>query len=346
MASCSYLGFDTHPNILRGAAEAIYKVGALHLTTPRYKLFVTMLAETEQRLTEYFKTQAIAYISCSAATAAFLPLYSSGVLSNGNKPFMVFDKRAHFSINHVKPICAEETQVVTTEHSDLNYIEDMCKKNNHVAYIAEGIYSIDGICPIDDLIRLQNKYGLFLYFDDSHGLSILGDKGQGFILQQLSTLNENTVVVGSLAKAFGACGGVLLIGNKTLKENLIRYGNAWSQYVNSAGLGAISASIELHKTNELLNRQEKWKKNLEYVDNKFPMLLNNGLLSPTRVLHTKTKEEALTFTKDLLNLGYYVSPVFFPTVPRGMPGIRFMPRADMSLEIIEQFCNTLSLFQR
>ena len=50
MASCSYLGLDTHPNILHGASDAIYKVGALHLTTPRYKLFITMLADVASML--------------------------------------------------------------------------------------------------------------------------------------------------------------------------------------------------------------------------------------------------------------------------------------------------------
>lgn len=346
MASCSYLGLDTHPHILQGAANAIYKAGALHLTTPRYKLFINMLAETELGLTQHFQNEAIVYISCAAATSAFLPLYSSGVLTDGRKPFMIFDKRAHFSIHHVKPICADETEIVVASHSDLNYIEEMCKQHKQVAYMAEGVYSIDGVCPIKELLQLQDKYGLFLYFDDSHGLSVIGDKGEGFILKNIGgKLNDKTIVVGSLAKAFGACGGVLLTGSNQLKEKLIRYGNSWSQYVNSAGLGGIMASLELHRTNEFVNRQNAWKQNLIYIDNEFPMLSNNGLVSPTRVLPTKTQEEAISFAKILFDLGYYVSPVFFPTVPRNSPGIRFMPRGDMSEEIIKKFCKILSLTQ-
>ena len=341
MASCSYLGFDTHPKILQGASNAVHTIGALHLTTPRYKVFVEMLATMELLLTQHFNNTAISYITCSAATSAFLPLYASGILSDGKKPFMVFDKHAHFSINHIKPICGDATEVITCQHNDLNYIEDMCKKYKNVAYITEGVYSINGFSPIDDLMELQDKYGLFLYFDDSHGLSVIGEKGQGFVLQKNGILNSNTVVVGSLAKAFGACGGVLITGNTSFKEKLIRYGNSWSQYVNSAGIGAIISSLELHKTNEFTVKQSQWRDNLQYIDSIFPLLLNKGTLSPTRILPTKTKEDAIILARNLFNAGYYVSPVFFPTVSKNSPGIRFMPRADMSLEILNKFCNTL-----
>ncbi|MFN8770913.1 MAG: aminotransferase class I/II-fold pyridoxal phosphate-dependent enzyme [Neisseriaceae bacterium] len=341
MASCSYLGFDTHPHILQGASEAVHKVGALHLTTPRYKMFIELLAEVETKLTNHYKNEAICYITCSAATSAFLPIYASGIVSEGQLPFMIFDKNAHFSINHVKPICGDATEVVTCNHNDLDYIEDMCKIHKKVAYIAEGAYSISGFSPIDDLITLQEKYGLFLYFDDSHALSVIGKNGEGYILEKFGTLNEDTVVVSSLAKAFGACGGVMFTGNKQLKEKLIRYGNSWSQYLNSAGLGAINASLELHKTGELQARQAKWRENLQYIDQQFPYALNAGTLSPTRVIKIDSTERLLEIAKYMFDFGFYVSPLFFPTVAKDSAGIRFMPRADMNLEHLENFSSIL-----
>jgi 7-keto-8-aminopelargonate synthetase-like enzyme len=346
MASCSYLGLDTHPQILRGASEAIYRANSLHLTTPRYKLVSTHLENLEHLLSTHFNNPAMSYISCAAASSAFLPLYASGIFSNGQKPVMVFDKQAHFSINHIKPICADETSIITCEHNDLNYLEAICKKHKSVAYIAEGIYSINGVAPIEELITLQEKYGLFLYFDDSHGISIIGNKGQGHILNKLGQLNDRTVVVSSLAKAFGACGGVLLSGNSTYKEKLIRYGNSWSQYLNSAGIGAVEASINIHKTKTFQEIQNTWRSNLEYIDNSIPNLFNTGILSPTRVLHTVTTQQAISLSKEMFKVGYYVSPVFFPTVPKNAPGIRFMPRADMSIAVLRSFCDAIKILHK
>src|SRR5262245_45839891 len=54
MSSCSYLGLDTHPDILKGAVDFVYKAGSLHLTSPRTRVVTTLLAELEEKLTEHF----------------------------------------------------------------------------------------------------------------------------------------------------------------------------------------------------------------------------------------------------------------------------------------------------
>ena len=35
---------------------------------------------------------------------------------------MVFDKFAHFSMDYIKPICGDETQVLTAPHNDMNFL--------------------------------------------------------------------------------------------------------------------------------------------------------------------------------------------------------------------------------
>lgn len=338
MCGCSYLGLDTHPAILQGAVEGVQKAGTLHLTTARTRLKISMLDELEGRLSDHYKGYTASYITCSAATAAFLPIYASGTFTQGVKPTMVFDKYAHFSMNHVKPICADETEVLTSPHNDLDYLEDVCRNNNKVAYIADGTYSVDGFAPIKDLIYLQDRYGLFLYLDDSHGFSVTGKKGEGIVLQEMGGINENTVVVASLAKAFGACGGMLLSGRKDMVERAVRYGNPWSQYLNSAGIGGCLASLDIHNSPELAIRQQRWRKNLQIIDDSFTVT-NSGTESPIRVVLLKSPEAAVKSAKLLFDLGYYTSAVFFPIVPRDKAGLRIMPSANLSTEQMVDFCN-------
>lgn len=82
-------------------------------------------------------------------------------------------------MNHIKAACADETDVVTCPHNDMNYLEDLCKTNRRIAYIADGVYSMGGGANIEAIKYLKNRYGLFTYLDDSHSLSATGDQGQG-----------------------------------------------------------------------------------------------------------------------------------------------------------------------
>ncbi|RML35111.1 hypothetical protein ALQ97_03196 [Pseudomonas savastanoi pv. glycinea] len=340
MCSCSYLGLDTNADILLGAIEGIRRAGALHLTTARTRLSITLLGDLERALSEHYQGDAISYISCSAATSGFLPLFASGALTAEKKPVIVFDKFAHFSMNHVKPICADETEISTCPHNDMDYLETICKRRDSVAYVADGTYSVEGCTPISDLLYLQDKYGLYLYLDDSHGLSITGQRGEGYVLSTLGDLNDRTVVVGSLAKAFGTCGGMLISGNTTFKEKLVRYGNPWSQYLNSAGIGATLASLALHNTPLLTTLQTSWRKNLAILDSFFACL-NRHTDSPIRVILLESDLHAINAATELLRQGYYTSSVFFPIVPKGTAGLRVMPRADISETEMAAFCQAL-----
>jgi 7-keto-8-aminopelargonate synthetase-like enzyme len=336
MCSCSYLGLDVNRKILEGAIEGIKTAGTLHLTTSRVRIRISLLDKVEDALSHHLKCTAICYSSCAAASSAFLPLLASGQFSGKVKPIMLFDKHAHFSMNIMKALCADETEVYTINHNDLNAIEDKCKTNCPVAYIGEGIYSIEGQAPLEELKYLQEKYGLYLYLDDSHGLSIIGKNGEGYVRKAYSILNERTYIAASLAKAFGACGGVLMVENHKMKQSLVRHGNSWSQYLNSAGLGAILASLKLHSSSELAILQRKWSRILVIFDNHFESS-NKGTNSPIRVVSFNTPDDAIRKCKALLEHGYFTSPVFFPIIRRGTSGMRIMPRANISEQDIESF---------
>lgn len=343
MCSCSYLGLDTHPEIVKGAANAVLKAGTINLPTSRVRIRLSMLDEAEEELSQLFNGIARTTVSCSAGTSGILPVLASGILTDNKKPVMAFDKFSHFSINHIKPICGDETEVVTCPHNDLNFIEDLCKKNPVVAYIADGAYSMGGCAPVKELEELQNKYGLFLYFDDSHSISAYGKHGIGYVRSALDELTERTIIVGSLAKGFGACGGIVLYGAHKNIPIVDRFGGpmSWSQYINPAGIGAIQASIKIHKSDKLEQLQQKLKLNVDYFDKNIKTI-DAGNDLPIRVVQVGEPSKAVKFSEEVFANGFYTSAVFFPIVQKGTAGLRVMPRADMSSENIAEFCRTVS----
>lgn len=78
---------------------------------------------------------------------------------------MVFDKNAHFCLNAMKASVADEADVVTIRHDDVDELESLCRNNPHVAYVADTVYSTGGKAPLKELFALQDKYGLILILD-------------------------------------------------------------------------------------------------------------------------------------------------------------------------------------
>ncbi len=342
MCSCSYLGLDVHPKIIQGAIDEVRKMGTIHLTTARIRVHLTSLAETDEKLAQLFEIPVLSSVSCSTLSQHLLPIIASGVLTENESPVMIFDKEAHFSLNINKAVCGDETTVVTCPHNDMNFIEDYCKKNKHVAYIADGAYSMGGHAPVSDLIYLQEKYGLFLYFDDSHSLSAYGEKGCGYARSCMKDMSENTIIVASLSKAFGASGGMAMLGPRKHEQLIKNFTGPvlWSQDMNTAAQGAVQASIAIHLSPEINQLQKKLQDNITYFD----QLINSayaGSPLPIRVIMLGEPETALKVAKQIYDQGFYTSAVFFPIVPKGKAALRMMVRADMSRESILKFSQVL-----
>ena len=343
MCSYSYLGLDSNPKILQGAIEGITSSATLNSTISRVRIRFPLLNEAEEALSDLFGVNAITTVSCASSAAAILPLIACGLFTNGVPPAMVFDKYAHFCLNLLKPICADETSVQTSPHNDLNFLEDMCKKNKAVAYVADGVYSTGGKAPVRELLNLQNKYGLFLFFDEAHGLSAYGEKGRGLVLEEIKELNSRTIIVSSLNKGFGAAGGVIFLSKDQDRAIISRFGGplSWSQRINTAGLGAILASVKIHHSNELEVLQAKLIENITYFD-ELIRTEHFGDNLPIRLIPMKCEKATIDCAKELFNRGFYTSPLFFPIIPKGKAGLRVMLRANLKKSEIKEFCDIVS----
>ena len=340
LCSCSYLGLNRHPGIIQGAIAALQEVQTTGLSLAEVRVRLNLLVRLEDELRELFGGPVLPGVSCSALTAGILPLLASGHLTDGRPRVMVFDRLSHFSMAYIKPICADEALVLTCPHNDLDYLEDVCKKYPRVAYVADGAYSMGGVTALEGLLQLQERYGLFLYFDDSHSLSILGARGEGYVRSRLR-MNPLTLVVASLAKAFGTAGGIAMLGDERMFKFLYRNAGpvAWSQNMEVPAIGASLASVAIHRSPELGERQRQLQRNIQLFDERFPTeMAGNGL--PIRKITVGEEDRAVRLSGELYQRGYYCSAVFFPIVARGEAGVRIMLRADITPEQLQRFCDT------
>jgi len=339
----SYLGLDYHPALLDGAMTALWETGTLRVANSKNRCKLAILDQYETQLSELFGASCLSALSCSAASAGILPLLASGAFTGDRPPVMVFDKQAHYSMNHFKTACADETQVVTCPHNDMDFIEDLCKHQRNVAYVTDGAYSMGGVADLDSLLYLKQRYGLFLYLDDSHALSTVGQCGAGLVRSRLSTVDERTVIVASLAKSFGASGGLAMFGSERHKALVQRYGGPsnWSQSLNTAAIGAGMASIRLHRSRELDTLQERLQANIRLFDSLI-RTAQHGNSMAIRLIPCGETALANRLAVELAELGYFTSAVFFPVVPQNKAAIRITLRADMEPGVIRSFCEQIT----
>ncbi|WP_175984079.1 aminotransferase class I/II-fold pyridoxal phosphate-dependent enzyme [Burkholderia vietnamiensis] len=340
MSSYSYLGLDSDQDIVQAAANTLIREGTLNTSISRVRIRLQLLKDAEDALSSLFNVEVFTTASCAAAAAAALPLIASGAFTDGVRPLMVFDKNAHFCLNLMKPICADETAVATTPHNDLNFIEDLCKKNSLVAYVADGVYSTGGCAPVEELFKLQEKYGLFLFFDEAHGISAFGKNGRGIVLEARPEINARTIIVTSLNKGFGASGGAIFFAPQHHRDIMTRFGGplTWSQRINTAGLGAILASVSLHKSERLVVKQRELANNIAYFDELLPTEhAGDGL--PIRLVPVGEEGRAVSLAQELMRGGFYTSPLFFPIIARGKAGLRVMIRSNLDKSDITRFAS-------
>jgi 7-keto-8-aminopelargonate synthetase-like enzyme len=339
----SYLGLDHHPDLLKGAMNTLWETGSLRIANSKNRCKLAILEQYETELSELFGARCISTLSCSAASAGILPMLASGVLTENRPPVMVFDRMAHYSMNHLKAACADETTVVTCPHNDMDFLEKQCQQNAAVAYVADGAYSMGGVADIDSLLYLKDRYGLFLYLDDSHALSAVGTLGAGIVRPRLQALEDDCLIVASLAKSFGASGGLVMLGSERQKKLIQRYGGPsnWSQSLNSAAIGAGRASIKLHRTPEFAALQEKLQVNIRHFDS----LIRTGQHGSNMAIRLIRCGEAALANRiaiELADLGFFTSAVFFPVVAQGQAAIRITLRADMEPQVIHRFCELIT----
>ncbi|MDP9120305.1 MAG: aminotransferase class I/II-fold pyridoxal phosphate-dependent enzyme [Acidobacteriota bacterium] len=344
MCSCSYLGLHNHPKILAGAISALEREQMLGVSMSRLRVQPAILEELEQGLSDLFRCRSLVTHSCSAATTGVLPLLASGHLADDRqRRVMVFDRHCHFSMNLIKPICADESTVLDAPHNDLDFVEDACKKHQRVCYVADGTYSMGGATMLEGLIELQDRYGLFLFLDDSHSVSICGERGEGYVRSRVSDeLSPLTIIVASLAKGFGAGGGVIMLGGSGHEQTLLRYGGpmTWSQGPNVPTLGACLASLELHRSPELALLQRQLHENVAIFDREIETSGRGDGLH-IRKVSVGAEETAVRCSEQMMERGFYTSAVFFPIVERGKAGLRVMLRADNRPADVLRFCEAV-----
>lgn len=345
--NCSYLGIDIHPTVIEAYKNIDPKWG-VNFCCARSRFTIEPLFELEIQLSNLFKGRAITFPSVTTTHVSVMPLVASGNLLDPKKNLnirLIFDKFSHASMQFLKPILATESHISVINHNDLNMLESIVKSSQlngeTCVYVADGIYSMGGLCPIDELMELSRRLGFYLYIDDAHGTSIFGDLGEGSILSLINGgIPDNVLISFCLSKGFGCNGGGILLPFEW-QERLVRtYGQiyAFSAALDFSVVNACLASVELHQNKTVRELQKKLRHNVKYFDDLMGFSLP---FSPIRMIKIGDENKALHFCQRIVEKGFFLSVVFFPIVKRNEAQLRVCIAANHTMEEIHQLTNAI-----
>lgn len=344
--NCSYLGLDTCETLKLGAIDAIIRYGNFFACSRQY-IGLGLNEELESLLNQITGHHSLIAQTTSSGSLSAIP-----VITTPND-LIVLDHQVHTSVqNAVKISQAQGTHVGMIRHSNISILEDIIQKKQNkyekIWYMADGLYSMlgDG-CPIEELHELMDRYPNFhCFIDDAHGMSWIGENGKGLALHK-KPLHPQMVMVTSLAKGFGACGGALIFPDEKTQYEVRSLGSSivYCGPVPTPILGACVASAKLHLTDEIVLRQNALHARIKFFReqayaNDLPLV--NHSFSPIFYFGTGTEENACHIVNTMNDAGFFACPCNYPVVPKKNAGIRMCITTHLTFEDIENALSAMA----
>ncbi|MCP4439424.1 MAG: aminotransferase class I/II-fold pyridoxal phosphate-dependent enzyme [Aureispira sp.] len=343
--SCSYLGLETHPALKQGVVDAVIKYGT-QFSSSRTYLSLGLYKDLEKSLSTIFQKPVIVAASTTLGHLATLPTII------GKNDAVVLDLQAHSSIQMTTQLLkARKIPVYIIRHNCMDSLEKKIQhlnnKHDKIWYFADGVYSMYGdFAPFAELENLLNKYKKFhLYIDDAHGMGWAGKNGVGVVRSHMEH-HDKMVLAVSLNKSFGAAGGCLVFPNKEMEENVRNCGSTYMFCgpIQPPMLGAAIASVNLHLSQELEDRQKALKVLIDHTNqrlNELNLPQYMQMDSPLFFIPVGLPKTIYDIIGKMKNDGFYLNAAAFPAVPMKKGGIRFMINGNLTIEDIDNMLESL-----
>lgn len=254
-----------------------------------------------------------------------------------DKDDVVFiDKLNHASI--IDGIKLSGAKLIPYNHLDYDDLEEKLVKyrNKYKNSIisSESLFSMDGdFADIKKLAGLKNKYNSILIIDEAHTFGVFGN-GAGYIKEK-KFLDEVDLIMGTFGKAIGSY-GAFAAGNKILINYLINFARS---FIFSTSLPEISIAFSKYVLeNYILNKnilQNKLFEITNYTHQKFKNFntIGNSYIVP---ILTNDSKKAANLSNYLIENGFYILPIRYPTVKKGQERIRISLNSKIEKEDIDK----------
>ncbi len=334
----NYLGMNTNSKVVEAALKATQEYGIGTCASPVIGGFLDINRELELKLAKlHGQEDAILYTSGYTANIGVFQLLFNKM------DLVIIDMLVHASIHDG----LGNTNVKMFKHNDVDYLEHILKhntgKHRNMAIVVDGVYSQDGDLPrLPEICELAEKYGVFVFVDDAHGVGVFGNGGKG-TADYLGVENKIDMITGTFSKSMGTSGGYAA-GSKQLIKYLKHFSrsNTFSASVIPPVVAAASKAIDLF-TEEPEHIKTLWK-NTNYIkkiltDAGFDIGKSQSPITPVMI---RDDEKTKLVARELLNKGIYIIPATYPAVKLKNSRLRLNVTSQHTKEDLDYFCEMLT----
>lgn len=343
-SSDSFLGLDRDAGVQRAIAEALPRWGTHNGVSPAF-CSVALCSEAERRLARWLGVEdTLIFPSVTLANIGLLP----GIAMPGT--LLVVDRKAHESVHQGATLAASNRGVSLRDLTPCtaDALGQLLREESPESCVVatDGVYSMTGTSPpLRDLDRAARKHGGVLYVDDAHGTAIYGPRGRGAAAAALGSLG-NTLVVGSLSKAF-SCMGAFVTCDSELKlflqmrsSTAIFGGPVPPPYL--AGIIAACDIIDSPEGDRLRARLCGLAARLTEGIRTLGLAVHGSGESPIVSIRVGDIGNALRAGRWLFDHGFHVQSVHYPGVPARGSLLRIQVNANHPDEAIDELLSALA----
>ncbi len=317
LASNSYLDLSNDPEVKEYTIEILkqYGVGSggSRLTTGNTRIH----EQLEQKLANFKKTEAAlvfntGYVANLAAISAICDK-DSVILS---------DELNHASI--IDGCRLRKAKIVVYKHNDMEDLEAKARvySGKKGVIVSDAVFSMDGdIVNLPELMRIADQYHFLSMIDEAHATGVIGKTGHGTVEHYGLDRNPD-ILMGTLSKAIGGEGG-FVCGDTILIEYLK---NKARGFIFSTSLSPTTMAAAYKALEIIEQHPEKVAKLQQNTQHFCQALVRNGIYtnSQTAIIPIFIGDEgkALQVAQQLLEEGFFVSAIRFPTVKKGCERLR------------------------
>jgi glycine C-acetyltransferase/8-amino-7-oxononanoate synthase len=367
-SSNDYLGLANDSQLRNAAIDAINDFGVGAGASRLISGTQSPHLQLERALAKWKGTDAA--LCFSSGYAAALGVIPALVTKND---VVLLDKLCHASLIDGAKLSGAILRVFP--HNNLRKLEShlqwaACERaGKRVLIVTESVFSMDGDrAPLRELVQLEKRYDALLMLDEAHAVGVIGPHGRGLAASE-NLSDDVNIQMGTLSKALGATGGYIC-GSYNLIEWLI---NRARSFIYSTAPPPATVVAALAAVNFLLSSEGEKRRLLLWkrIGLTRELLLSLDAQGPVRrSLSTRRSlarrlvgEGGSTFNEDsgsaifpwmvgdeqaaldlaaaLMNEGFLVPAIRYPTVAKGAARLRITVTASHQEDQIKALCQAI-----
>ena len=330
-SSNDYLGLADSAELSEAMQEGVELYGAGSGSSRLVCGTMKPHAELEAALAAFKRTEAALTFSSGYAVAlGTIP----ALVDSGDT--IILDKLSHACLVDAARLSGATIRVFPHNHLE-KLRKLLATAKGRVLVVTEAIFSMDGdACPLAGIVELKERHGAWLLLDEAHAVGVIGPQGRG-LAAALGLENRVELQMGTLSKALGLSGGYLA-ASRLVIDLLINRARSliYSTAPPPCLAHAARVALDIVTSGEGDRRREILHGHVRRLSPGAPSI---SAIVP-RIMGDETR--AMEASARLLESGFLIPAIRYPTVARGSARLRITASAAHQPEQIQNLVQCLT----